>query len=460
MNKAGVLAVVLALVAIVVSASSLYYSISFMGAVGRIDEIQGNVKDVQDDVKDVQGKVDDLWKEVFGKPTPPPTPPPPPLTGQIFKVGLVSPLSGANAPFGLAGKRGVEWATEEINAAGGILGAFIQLLVEDSAGDPKIAVSATEKLITVDRCQVVRVAFGSPETLAAMEVTEKYEIPLVTVGCSADSITMKGYRYIFRVTSNSTSYNFLIGGFLKESVKPKTLAFMYENRVTDIEAVKAFTNYTLTYKPGWEIVASEVFPVGALDLKPLLEKLKLLNPDVLYLAGYLTSTALALKQMKEIGWRPKLILCAGAAGLQTPEIFHVAGEDAKYCLATNPFWCDRVYPNATYIQELGLKCWNKYNYPMDFQVFPGYTGMWLLKMAIEKCKSLDPKAIRDALATTEFYIPWYGKTRFYSNGQMLTYDAIIQVQDARPDEPWQYNGLTFHTIWPPPYNSSKLMLAP
>jgi ABC-type branched-subunit amino acid transport system substrate-binding protein len=89
-----------------------------------------------------------------------------------------------------------------------------------------------------------------------------------------------------------------------------------------------------------------------------------------------------------------------------------------------------------------------------------YVGTYMIKMAVEQCKSLDPKAIRNALATVEFDLPWYGHVKFYPNGQVKPVLAVIQIQPARPDEPYNINGWTFHTVWPQPYNSSTLVWPP
>jgi branched-chain amino acid transport system substrate-binding protein len=456
MGKVELLAVVLALVAIVVSASSLYYSISFMGAVGRIDEIQDDVKDVQDDVKDVQGKVDDLWKEVFGKPTPPPTPPPPPLTGQIFKVGVVMPLSGPSSPFGLAGKRGVEWAAEEINAAGGILGAFVQVFVEDCAGDPKIGVSATEKLITVDKCQVIRGAFSSTVIYSMMEVTEKYEIPFLTIGGIADPITQRGYKYIFRICENITSITHQNLVFIADVFKPKNIVIMHENKLMGVTYAQVEQKLIQEKYTNWQLLSVEPYDSSSLDFRPMLEKVRALNPDCVIINPYLTDIALIIKQMREMGWKPKLFVSGGVVDIS---LITMLGKDGEGLFLGYPWWGgDRQWPDGKAIREKCIECWNRYGRPFDEQLAQGYLGTYILKAAIEKCKSLDPKAIREALSTLEISIPWFGTVKFYPNGQLHWRSGIVQIQKARPDEPWNVEGLTFHHVYPPEMASAAPIL--
>jgi branched-chain amino acid transport system substrate-binding protein len=384
----------------------------------------------------------------------PATPTPKPLTGQILKIGLASPLSGPMAPFGLQGKRGMEMAIDEINSAGGILGAFVQMIVEDFAGDPKTAVSATEKLITVDKCQVVRVAFHSSSILSAMEVTERYEIPLVTIGGVADELTMKGYKYIFRVCANTTQASSGTIEFAAIYFKPRTVAIMHENSLMGMSYVDKDVKIIQRLHPEWQILTTEAYDAKALDFKPLLEKINLLDPDLLILHPYLTDAALILKQMKEIGFKPDLVIAGGTPDLSFIELL---GDEGHYRLFGVEFWCDKRY-NATAMRELALKFWNRYGKPLDFQANEGYLGVQIIKRAVEQCKSLNSKAIRDSLATVDFEIPYFGRVKFLPNGQLLYPVHVVQIQPANPDEPWNVGGWTYHTVYPPEFATAKVII--
>lgn len=449
MRKADVVLIVLFLIAIVIGATSLYYALNLADAIGNLS---GKIEGLETGTKGLEGKVSDLWKEVFGKP--PVTPPP--LEGQILRIGLVLPLSGPNAPFGLRAKWGCEWAAEKINEAGGILGAKIQLFVEDSAGDPKVAVSATEKLITVDKCQVVRVSHLSSNILAAMEITEKYEIPLVTITGSADDITMKGYKYIFRIGPNSTMASLDDIRFAMEYIKPKRVALIHEPGPYGTAIKKAWIKLIEELKPGWEIVAVETYSLDTVDFRPLLKKVMDTKPDILFVYPFLVDGSLIVKQFRELGFNIPIYVSAACSVI---DFIKLVGRDALGVFVAVEYWADRNYPDPKLIREMAIECWNRYKACLDKDFMAGYIGIYIIAKAVEQAKSLDPKKIRDALATIHIDVPLFGKDlHFYPNGQFTWTYHMAQVQYARPDEPWQVDGLTFHTVYPPPYNSSVPIL--
>jgi branched-chain amino acid transport system substrate-binding protein len=448
MRKFDVALLVLFLVSIVLAASSLYYALSLSDALGRLE---GRVEGMETNIAGLNGKVEDLWKEVFGKPPVKP----PPLEGQTLKIGLILPLTGAQAPFGLRAKWGSEWAAEKINEVG-IKGAKIQLFVEDNAGDPKVTVSATEKLITVDKCQVIRVAFISGCALAAMEVCEKYEVPLITIRCVADDITLKGYKYIFRIGPNSTMAALADMIYIKEYLKPKRVAIIHEPGVYGTSLQKRWIELTDQLKPGWEIVSVQTYTAGTLDFRPILQLVKEANPDVLVTYPYLTDGALILKQAREIGLDipykfPSAVGCL--------DFLQLTGRDALGVHVSVEYWPDRNYPNPTLIREMATECWNRYHVAMDQDVMAAYIGIYFVSKAVEDCESLNPKKIRDSLARITIDVPFFAKdAHFYPNGQFTWTYHIAQVQEARPNEPWQVEGLTLHTVFPHPYNSTVPIL--
>src|SRR5215467_8666363 len=95
-------------------------------------------------------------------------------------IGVIQPLSGANAQFGINCRNGIEFVADAINAAGGIKalgGAKINLVVSDATSNPTIASTAAQRLITQNKVTAILGAFASSLTLAISEVTARADIP-------------------------------------------------------------------------------------------------------------------------------------------------------------------------------------------------------------------------------------------------------------------------------------------
>ena len=91
-----------------------------------------------------------------------------PAAQQSIKIGVIQPLTGAFAASGTYVANGARIAADEINAAGGVLGRRLELVVEDNKSNPTESVAAAEKLIVRDKAPVLMGAWGSSLTLAVM----------------------------------------------------------------------------------------------------------------------------------------------------------------------------------------------------------------------------------------------------------------------------------------------------
>ena len=369
-----------------------------------------------------------------------------PLADQVVKIGSVLPLTGAASTMGYQYYRGQQLAVEEINEQGGILGAKVQLLVEDYAGDPKVALSATEKLITVDKVHVITGPTISAAALVMQEVTERHKTPFLCIA-AADELAQKGYRYWFRITQSASELTKGTFMFLNEVIKPKTIGIIHDLSLRGVSTKNAFLELAKQY--GYEPNFVEGYSVGTLDFKPLIEKMKLADPDVLLFVAYTTDAILLAKQMAELKYKPKAVVVE--AGMQSFDFLEPAGTYVKGWFIQTEWWPDRNYPDYDMVFEVGLKYWKRWGKPMDNMAQEGYTHCDILKDAIERAKSLDPTAIRDALAQTDLFLPYLGRVRFGPDGHRIDALAtfgVAQVLPAKPETPWQVNGLSFYTVWP------------
>src|SRR6202166_1511774 len=142
-----------------------------------------------------------------------------PAAAKDVEVALIVPLSGPWARQGLLGRLGADMAIDDINAAGGIKalgGANMKLIVADTGDTPEKAKNAAQRVLAQNPDLVGGVgAWLSSFTLAVTEVTERAEIPWLTLSYS-DQITARGFHYVFQTSAT--------GGRQAELALPTILA--------------------------------------------------------------------------------------------------------------------------------------------------------------------------------------------------------------------------------------------
>ena len=110
----------------------------------------------------------------------------------------------------------------------GFNGKIIEVIYEDTKGDPKVAVSALQKLITIDKVNYVIDNSMSSVTLAVAPVAEENKVVLLSTGGSSPKISKAG-NYIFRIWNSDDLEGAVTAGFILDSIKMTHLAILYSN---------------------------------------------------------------------------------------------------------------------------------------------------------------------------------------------------------------------------------------
>ena len=161
-----------------------------------------------------------------------------------IKVGIVLPLTGKLAKFGEIENKSFLMAVDEINAAGGVNGKKIELIIEDTTGKPDVGRSAIEKLITQDKVPVIGGGYSSSVTWATIAVAQQNKVPFLVNTGSADKITEQGWEYIFRLNPPVSEYPGAFASFLKTiATDVKTVAILHENSLFGQSGSKKLVAY-------------------------------------------------------------------------------------------------------------------------------------------------------------------------------------------------------------------------
>ena len=376
------------------------------------------------------------------------------FAAETVKVGVLLPLTGAQAKFGEIEKRSFEMAAEEINAKGGVNGKKIELLFEDDTGKPDVGRSGMEKLISREKVPVITGGYSSSVTAAAAPVAQRFQVPFVICTGSADDITEKGYDYIFRINQFASEYPNAVESFLKEVAKDvKTVALLYENSAFGQSSSKSFEEDAK--RLGLKIMVKEGYQAGAIDFKPILTKVKAANPDMIYMVSYVMDASLLMRQSKELRINPKMFV-GGGAGFTLPEFAKSAGDAANGVFSAT-LWIETLpFPGAKAYFDKFKK---KYGSETEYHGAEAYAAMYVVADALKRAKSITPKDVRDALTKTDMKTA-FGPVKFISYGKKTQQNKLdtylVQWQNGELDAVWPKSAATKKYIYPtPPWDKRK-----
>ena len=298
------------------------------------------------------------------------------------------PLTGAEAKFGEMEKQAYEMAVDEINAKGGVKGTKLVLDIQDSGGKPETATAIVEKFITINKYPIVVGEYTSQCSYAVAGVAEKYKVPYLVVTGAADKITQQGWKYVYRLNPPSSLYNMGIFSFFEEVAKPKSIALLYENTDFGTSTSKAMKEYADA--KGIQVVLYEGYSAGAVDFKPILQKVKSLRPDIIYMVSYLMDASMLMRQTKELDINPQAFI-GGAAGFTLPEFLQNAGDASEYVMSGTLWTPQAKYPGA---KEFFDNFKKKFNKEPDYHGVEAYAAAYVLADTLKRAKSWTPEDLR------------------------------------------------------------------
>jgi len=306
---------------------------------------------------------------------------------QTIKIAELVELSGAGATAGTNFKNGVELAVKEINANGGILGKKIETTASDTQSNPGVAKGLAQKAVDDNVFAVFGPVF-SGSILVSMAETKRAEIPNFTGG-EAASITQQGNPYIFRTSFTQTTAMPKVARYIANNLKAKTVAVIYVNndfgkggRDSITKALEAL---------GAKVVADISTDSGQVDFSAPVLKAKQSNADAVFVYSNEEESARALRELRKQGWTKPVV---GETTLTGQKVIELAGDAANGAVAHVGLTIDA--PNPLML-KFKAKFYQEYKYLSDHNGIKGYTGVYLLKNAIEKAGKLDRVAVAKVL---------------------------------------------------------------
>lgn len=349
------------------------------------------------------------------------------------KVGIVLPTTGSLAKFGEIERDAFIMAQEEINAAGGINGKKLELLIEDTTGRPDVGRSVVEKLITKDKVVMIGGGYSSSVTYATAGVCQQNSMPFLVNTGSADKITTSGWTWIYRLNPPVSQYASAVKSLLTDVIKPKTVAILHENSLFGTKGAKKFEK---TCKGlGYKVVLKEGYEHGGIDFKPVLTRVKQKNPDIVYMISYIMDASLLMKQAKELKLMPKMFI-GGAAGFTLPEFKQNAGVASNYVISATLWHQVLPFPGA---MDFYNKFKARYKKSVDYHGAEAYAACYVIADVLKRAKSFKNNDIKAALDATDMQTV-FGPVKFTTWGKMKNQNKaatyVVQWLDGNLELVW------------------------
>lgn len=314
------------------------------------------------------------------------------ISTETVKIGYVGPFTGPVA--GSSGEDvGNGWKIA-VKKRGAVASKMVEVIYEDDACDPKQAAAAAQKLLNVDKVQIVINAVCSGSMLSIAPITEAAGAILFTPVSTSPKITDAG-DHVFRTSASSVHTARAIAAFLATQNYQK-VAILFENAEYPVGIKDAFTT-SFTAISGNAILAAEGVNTKETDMRTQLTKLSSVKPQAIIVMANSTVTANAfIKQAGEFGIKVPVV---GNEYFGFTDV--VANPAAEGIYITQYKYDSMAAGFRDYIAEYEAVYGKKPSQEI-YAALP-FDGYNVLADAIEKCAGTDPDCVRDALYGTKGY---------------------------------------------------------
>jgi branched-chain amino acid transport system substrate-binding protein len=303
-----------------------------------------------------------------------------------IKIGEYGSLTGSTATFGISTKNGIELYMDHLNAAGGVGGTKVRVLVEDDQSKPEEAATAVNKLIAQDAVIAVLGEVASSRSMAAAPICQAASVPMITPSSTNPKVTELG-DYIFRVCYIDPFQGEVIAKFARNTLH-FTRAAVLRDQKNDY-SVGLANYFTESFsKLGGTVVSDQSYSEGDQDFKAQLTVIKSKTPEFVMIPGYYTEVGLIARQARELGLKVPLL---GGDGWVSERLLEIAQDALNGCYFVNHYWVDDPNPKVREFVENYRK---RFNASPDGLAALGYDAAGVLTNALERLHTDDPKAFQ------------------------------------------------------------------
>ena len=321
-----------------------------------------------------------------------------PAMAQPIVIGVSTAQTGPAAVAAEWELWGVNLAVEEINAAGGVLGRKLEILVMDNKCNPSEAVNVANKLVEA-KVVAIEGSHCSSAHLASMKIIQDAKIPMITGIASNPQITTLsgkgGNDYAFRISASDAGMMQALGIYLADKKPFKTVAIVAEDSDFGRGGSDAFKAAVVT-KAGLEVVSTDIHPQNAPDFTSILTRLQQRRPDAIATFQLGGDSLNFLRQAMQTGVRIPYTGRIELGGRNTP-IIEAGGMEKSISAWTYNATIDAA-SNKAFVEKIKAK----YKSEPYLQTWGGYDAIRIIAQAIKDCSCTDGEKIKDAIKKMTF----------------------------------------------------------
>lgn len=349
---------------------------------------------------------------------------------KTVKVGGLLEMTGGSASFGISSKNGIELAFKDINAKGGVLGGKkLELVVADTKSEASEATNGMQKLISQDGVAAVIGPNQSSAVIAASAINNGAKVLGITPMGTNPDITVnpadgKTRAYNYRACFIDPFQGTVMASFAYNDLGVRKAAVLVDNTSDYSKGLAKFFTENFANKGG-SVVIEEAFLQKDTDFKSTLTKIKVANPDFIYIPGYYQEVGLIIKQARELGINVPI---AGGDGWDSAKLPEIAGK-----AALNNTYFSSLYSsdeasemNKKFVEEYQ----KEYNTKPDVFAALAYDSALLVAKAIEDAKSAEPAKIAEAMSKISGFKGVSGDVVFDEQHNPIKSAVIIEYVDG------------------------------
>jgi branched-chain amino acid transport system substrate-binding protein len=350
-------------------------------------------------------------------------------------VGATLSLTGGFADTAKEIRTGYELWADDVNSRGGLLGRKVELKIYDDEGKPDKAAQLLERLITVDKVDLILGAYPGTTVAAQAPIAERYKYVYIGMGAHSPSFE-QGYQYFFGGPPLLGSWYPLAFLDLVKAVRSgtvsgpqfNTIALLFMNNIIGQDARKGTLDFISKNMPDLKVVVDELYDSPLANADPLIAKARQAQADIVMLGGNPAENALMLRTLRVQGFQPKAVwVYIGPHSLPWVKEMGELGERVF-----TGFTGDASTSKAKTVDQLYR---SKFNQPIDLYILAGYNYGYVLEAAVNGTKSLDNTKLRDWLKSSEVDTP-LGKLKFDQRGLPQPISVAYQIQNGQVLAVW------------------------